>query len=70
MAGFPGIKEIHVLGRVYKINLCQGEYFYLRLLLHHVRGPKSFAHLKTAEGNLCSSFCEACFRLGLPEYDN
>ena len=38
--------------------------------MHHVRGPQSFAHLKTVEGDLCSSFHEACFRLGLLENDN
>ena len=70
MAGFPGVKEAHILGRVYTINPRQGECFYLRLLLHHVRGPQSFAHLKTVEGDLCSSFYEACFRLGLLEDDN
>ena len=70
MAGFPGVKEAHVLGRVYTINPCQGECFYLRLLLHHIRGPRSFAELKTVEGDLCSSFREACFRLGLLEDDN
>ena len=70
MAGFPGVKEAHVLGRVYTISPRQGECFYLRLLLHHIRGPQSFAHLKTVEGNLCSSFREACFRLGLLEDDN
>ena len=42
---------------------------YLRLLLHHVKGPQSFAYLKTVKGVLCSSFHEACFRLGL-EDDN
>ena len=70
VAGFAGIKEAHVLGRVYTINSCQGECFYLRLLLHHVRGPQSFVDLKTVEGDLCSSFREACFRLGLLEDDN
>ena len=70
VAGFPGVKEAQVLGRVYTISPRQGECFYLRLLLHHVRGPQSFAHLKTVEGSLCSSFCEACFRLGLLEDDN
>ena len=30
----------------------------------------SFAELKTVEEDLCSSFCEACFRLGLLEDDN
>ena len=47
VAGFPGVKEAHVLGRVYTINPHQGECFYLRLLLHHIRGPQSFAELKT-----------------------
>ena len=70
VAGFPGVKEAHVLGRVYTINPRQGECFYLRLLLHHIRGPRSFAELKTVEGDLCSSFREACFRLGLLEDDN
>ena len=32
VAGFPGVKEAHVLGRVHKINPRQGECFYLRLL--------------------------------------
>ena len=38
--------------------------------LHHVRGPQSYTQLKTVEGDLCSSFREACFRLGLLEDDN
>ena len=70
VAGFPGVKEAHVLGRAYTISPRQGECFYLRLLLHHVRGPQSFAHLKTVEGSLRSTFCEACFRLGLLKDDN
>ena len=70
VAGFPGVKEAHVLGRVYTINPRQEECFYLRLLLHHIRGPQSFAELKTVEGDLCSSYREACFRLGLLEDDN
>ena len=41
----------------------QGECFYIRLLLHHVRGPLPFSYLKTMEGDLCSSFREAYFRL-------
>ena len=52
MAGFPGVKEAHVLGRVYTINPRQGECFYLRLLLHHIRGPQSFA----VEGDLAALF--------------
>ena len=58
---------MHILGRVYPR---QGKCFYLRLLLHNNRGSQSFAQLKTVEGNLCSSFPEACLRLGLLEDDN
>ena len=65
MAGYVGIKEAHVLGRAYIINPRQGECFYLRLLLYHIKGLQSFAELKTVESDLCSSFREACFRLGL-----
>ena len=68
--GFPGVKEAHILGRVYTVNPRQGECFYLRLLLHNIRGPQSFVHLRTVEGNLCGSFREACLRLGLLEDDN
>ena len=67
---FPGVKEAHILGRVYTVNPRQGECFYLRLLLHNIRGPQSFAHLRIVEGNLCGSFHEACLRLGLLEDDN
>ena len=70
VAGHPGVKEAHVLGRVYTISPRQGECFYLRLLLHHVRGPQSFSELRTVNGDLCSSFREACFKLGLLEDDN
>jgi len=40
------------------------------LLLHNVKGPQSFADLKTVDGDLCSSFHEACLKLGLLEDDN
>ena len=40
------------------------------LFLHHIRGPQSFAELKIVKVDLCSSFREACFRLGLLKDDN
>ena len=70
VTGFPGVKEAHILGRVYTVNPHQRERFYLWLLLHNIKGPLSFAHLRTVKGNLCSSFREACLRLGLLEDDN
>ena len=68
--GFPGVKEAHILGRVYAVNPRQGESFYFQLLLHNIKGPQSFAHLRTVERNLCSSFRGACLRLGLLKDDN
>jgi len=68
--GFPTVKQAHVIGRMYTINPRQGECFYLRLLLTHVRGPQSFNHLQTVNGDLCTSFHEACLKLGLLENDN
>ena len=72
IADFPSVKEVHVIGRVYTISPHQEECFYLRLLLHHVRGPKSFNNLKTVNGDLCtcSFFHEAYFKLSLLEDDN
>ena len=70
VAGFPGVEEALVLGRVYTINPCQGECFYLWLLLHHVQSSQPFAYLNNVEDVLCSSVREACFRLGLLEDDN
>ena len=55
---------------MYTISPCQGECFYLRLLLHHFRGPQSFSDLRNVNSDLCSSFREACFKLGLLEDDN
>ena len=70
VAGYPGVKHTQTLGRVYMISPCQGECFYLHLLLHNVKGPQSFADLKTVNGDLCSLFHEVCLKLGLFEDDN
>ena len=47
----------------------EGERYYLRVLLSHVRGATSFDDLKTVNGKPCSSFREACEHLGLIEHD-
>ena len=39
------------IGRMYNVHPNQGELFYLRLLLNHVRGATSFEHLRTVDGN-------------------
>lgn len=41
VAGYPGVKKDHCLGRVYTVHPKNAECYYLRLLLHHIRGPTS-----------------------------
>ena len=41
-----------------------------KVLLPCIMFEQSFAHFKIVGGNLCSSFCEACFRLDFFEDDN
>ncbi|XP_077282750.1 uncharacterized protein LOC143908816 [Temnothorax americanus] len=67
--GWSGIKKDHVLGRVYTIHPNNTECYYLRLLLHEIRGPTSFLDLRTVNGVLCSTFQSTCKALGLLEDD-
>ena len=51
------------------------ELYYLRLLLHHVPGPKGFDDLKTVTladqtSKVCNTFRQACVERGLCEGDN
>jgi primosomal protein N' len=47
------------VGRLYFVSPREGERYYLCLLLHHVRGARSYDELKTFEGVLYPSFQEA-----------
>ncbi|XP_016462003.2 uncharacterized protein LOC107785255 [Nicotiana tabacum] len=51
-------------------NPREGERYYLRLLLNHVRGPLSFNDLLTVNGRECETFKEAAKKRGLLESDN
>ena len=68
--GHPGIKFDGTLGRVYVVHPNQQECFYLRLLLHDVKGPRSFDELRTVDGEICRSYREACDKRGLLEDDS
>jgi hypothetical protein len=57
------------LGRVYTVHPSNAECYFLRMLLHSRRGPRSFAELRTVNGEVCQTFREACQKLGLPEGD-
>lgn len=64
---YPGLKSSGALGRVYTVHPNNAECYYLRLLLHNVKGPTSFEYLRTIQNEECSTFQEACLRLGLLE---
>ncbi len=69
VTGCSGIKKDSALGRVYTVHPNNFECYFLRLLLHVVRGPKSFVDLKSVNGENCETYREACFRRGLLEDD-
>ena len=67
--GWPGIKRAAALGRVYALHPANSECYHLRILLHTVKGPRSFDDLKTVDGEVCASFQQACLMRGLLEDD-
>jgi hypothetical protein len=58
------------IGRVYFAGPAAGERYYLRMLLHIVKGPTSWEHLRTVNGITYDSFKAACKALGLLEGDD
>jgi hypothetical protein len=58
------------IGRMYTAHPSSGEKFYLRMLLSHVAGARSFVDLRTlADGRICETYQDACRQLGLLEDD-
>jgi hypothetical protein len=57
------------IGRIVYANPAEGERYFLRVLLNHVRGPTSFEDLRTVAGVTYSTFREACEKRGLIETD-
>ena len=54
-----------VIGRMYSVGVGDGERYYLRLLLLHVRGAKSFRDLKTVNGIECQTYKDAAIQMKL-----
>ncbi|XP_042962415.1 uncharacterized protein LOC122296677 [Carya illinoinensis] len=63
-------KKQIVIGRIVTANPSEGERYYLRILLNHIRGPLSFDDLKTVNGVLATTFREAATMHGLLERDD
>ncbi|XP_017247877.2 uncharacterized protein LOC108219103 [Daucus carota subsp. sativus] len=62
-------KRGNQIGRLSYTHHSSGEVWYLRMLLTKVQGPTSFESLRTVNGVLCHSFCDACKEYGLLDDD-
>ncbi|KAL0294955.1 UNVERIFIED_CONTAM: hypothetical protein Sradi_6859000 [Sesamum radiatum] len=62
-------KKRDVIGRISGANPIEGERYYLRLLLNHIKGSTSFQDLLTVNGVGYSSFKQAAQKRGLLESD-
>ncbi|KAI7967497.1 hypothetical protein MJO29_000774 [Puccinia striiformis f. sp. tritici] len=58
-------KPSSIIGRIYYASISEGERYYLRLLLLHVRGPRSYEHLRTVNGIIFETNRQAAVALGL-----
>lgn len=58
------------VGKIVSAHPAEGERYYLRVLLNHVTSATSYEDLRTVEGEILPSFCEAVERRGLIEADN
>ncbi|KAF1854814.1 hypothetical protein Lal_00026526 [Lupinus albus] len=59
-----------VLGRMYTVSPSEGDKFYLRVLLNHVRGPTSWEDLLTVNGTCFPTFKQSAQERGLLEGDD
>lgn len=57
--------KANVVSRLYFVYPTQGEIFYLRMLLTHIKGAASFGDFKTHNGVSYTTFKDACIGLGL-----
>ena len=57
------------IGRLVYAHPAEGERYYLRVLLNHVRGATSYESLHTVRCVRCSTFRDACEVIGLVETD-
>ncbi|CAH9141764.1 unnamed protein product [Cuscuta epithymum] len=66
----PGHEWVHrkrgnTVGRLHFVPPATGELYYLRTLLNHVTGPKSFVEIRTIDNIVYPTFKDACNALGL-----
>lgn len=59
-----------VIARMHTVSVKDEELFYLRILILHIRGAKSFEHIKTVDGVECETFKAAALLRGLLDSDD
>ncbi|KAK9668428.1 hypothetical protein RND81_13G060000 [Saponaria officinalis] len=62
--------KLIVVGRLAVVAPAEGERYFLRLLLLHVRGPQSFEDLMTIDGYRCATFQKVALKHRLLEEDD
>ncbi|XP_074297161.1 uncharacterized protein LOC141627852 [Silene latifolia] len=63
-------KKVVVIGRLVFVAPAEGERYFLRLLLLHIRGPTSFEELQTVNGYRCATFQEVVISHRLLEHED
>ncbi|RCV30475.1 hypothetical protein SETIT_6G097900v2, partial [Setaria italica] len=63
-------KTLYQVGRIVSAHPAEGERYYLRVLLNHVKGATCYEELRTVDGQILPSFREAAEKRGLIEADN
>ena len=63
-------KQRNAIGRLVAASPVEGERYYLRLLLNHVKGATSYQSLQTINGIKFDTFRKATEQYGLLESDN
>ncbi|CAH1439013.1 unnamed protein product [Lactuca virosa] len=58
-----------LIGRIHAVSPKLGETYFLRILLNKVRGPTSFEDIRTVNREICPTFRDACYALGLLDDD-
>jgi hypothetical protein len=64
------IKGAGALGRIYPVAVNDGDIFYLRLLLHHLRGCESFDDLKSWNNVVYETFYDTAVAAGIIQLDS
>lgn len=62
--------NVKVIDRIYTVQPTEGERFFLRILLNHIKGPTSFDDLLTVDGVRNQTFKEVAKKLGFLKNDD